>query len=162
MHRPRSRGEADASEYSVPRPALHLAKSVAFLSDHPGDRDRGKRGHHDGDARERRHVGSAGTDFKPGYEPADGATWATTGAWRGSGGAPSFKEADADAVLAQIGGVAAAAPEGRTGVTVVSNGRNWATNVTGSTNSWFVTGNWNLASGREFEDDEQRAGAAVC
>jgi putative ABC transport system permease protein len=80
----------------------------------------------------------------------------------GSGGAPSFKEADADAVLAQIGGVAAAAPEGRTGVTVVSNGRNWATNVTGSTNSWFVTGNWKLASGREFEDDEQRAGAAVC
>jgi putative ABC transport system permease protein len=80
----------------------------------------------------------------------------------GSGGAPSFKEADADAVVAQIGGVAAAAPEGRTGVTVVSNGRNWATNVTGSTNSWFVTGNWKLASGREFEDDEQRAGAAVC
>jgi putative ABC transport system permease protein len=80
----------------------------------------------------------------------------------GSGGAPSFKEADADAVLAQIGGVAAAAPEGRTGVTVVSNGRNWDTNVTGSTNSWFVTGNWKLASGREFEDDEQRAGAAVC
>ena len=54
------------------------------------------------------------------------------------------------------------APEGRTGVTVVGNGRNWATSVTGSTNAWFDTGNWKLAAGRMFEDDEQQAGAAVC
>ncbi len=45
---------------------------------------------------------------------------------------------------------------------MVANGRNWATSVTGSTNAWFDTGNWKLAAGREFEDDEQRAGAAVC
>ena len=80
----------------------------------------------------------------------------------GGGGAPSFKAADAEAVLAQIGGVAAVAPEGRAGVTVVGNGRNWATNVTGSSNRWFETGNWKLASGRVFEEDEQRAGAATC
>ena len=66
-------------------------------------------------------------------------------------GAPSFKEADAEAILAQIGGVAAVAPEGRAGVTVVGNGRNWATSVTGSTNAWFDTGNWKLASGRVFD-----------
>ena len=80
----------------------------------------------------------------------------------GGGGAPSFKEADAEAILAQLGGVAAAAPEGRAGVTVVANGRNWATSVTGSSNAWFDTGNWKLRSGRMFTDDEQRAGAAVC
>ena len=80
----------------------------------------------------------------------------------GGGGAPSFKEADAEAVLAQIGGVAAVAPEGRAGATVVANGRNWATNVTGSNNAWFDTGNWKLKSGRPFADDELRAGAAVC
>ncbi|MBC7702407.1 MAG: ABC transporter permease [Rhodoferax sp.] len=80
----------------------------------------------------------------------------------GGGGAPQFKEADAAAVLAQIGGVAAVAPEGRASVTVVGNGRNWATSVTGSTNAWFDTGNWKLASGRLFADDEQSAGAAVC
>jgi putative ABC transport system permease protein len=77
----------------------------------------------------------------------------------GAAGAPQFKEADASAVQAQIGGVAAVAPEGRAGATVVGNGRNWATSVTGSTNAWFQTG---LASGRFFEDDEQRAGSAVC
>ncbi len=80
----------------------------------------------------------------------------------GGGGAPSFKEADADAILAQIGGIQAVAPEGRIGVTVIANGRNWATNVSGSSNAWFVTGNWKLASGRIFTDAEQQAGAAVC
>ena len=80
----------------------------------------------------------------------------------GGGGAPSFKETDADAIMAQIGGVAAVAPEGRASVTVVGNGRNWSTSVTGSSNSWFATGNWKLRSGRQFEEDELRAGGAVC
>ena len=76
-----------------------------------------------------------------------------------------FTEADADAIAAEIGGVAAVAPQGTTSVTVVANGRNWATSVTGSTGStdaWFDTGNWKLASGRIFQADEERAGAAVC
>jgi putative ABC transport system permease protein len=80
----------------------------------------------------------------------------------GGGGVPHFTAADADAILSQIGGVAAVAPQGRAAVTVVANGRNWATTVTGSTNEWFITGNWKLASGRIFDADEQRAGAAVC
>jgi putative ABC transport system permease protein len=78
------------------------------------------------------------------------------------GGAPSFKEADADAILSQIGGVAAVAPEARAGATVIGNGRNWSTSVTGSNDTWFVTGNWKLASGREFTDEETQSGAAVC
>ncbi|MFB9241683.1 ABC transporter permease [Massilia antarctica] len=80
----------------------------------------------------------------------------------GAARAPQFKQADAQAILAQIGGVAAAAPEGRASVTVVGNGRNWATSVTGSSNAWFAIGNWNIAHGRLFEDEEQGAGAAVC
>ena len=71
---------------------------------------------------------------------------------------------DRNAVLGpvdpQIGGVAAVAPEARASVTVVANGRNWSTSVIGSTNSWFTIGNWKLASGRMFTDDEQTAGAA--
>jgi len=80
----------------------------------------------------------------------------------GGGGVPQFTEADAEAIQAQVGGIAAVAPQGRASVTVVANGRNWATSVTGSTNEWFETGNWKLKSGRIFEDDEQTAGAAVC
>ena len=77
-------------------------------------------------------------------------------------GPPQFKLADATAIEAQIGGVAMAAPEGRAAVTVVGNGRNWSTSVIGSTNDWFAIGNWKLAAGRLFADDEQTAGAAVC
>ncbi|MFZ1829533.1 MAG: ABC transporter permease [Candidatus Competibacteraceae bacterium] len=80
----------------------------------------------------------------------------------GGGSVPQFTEADANAIRAQIGGIAAVAPEGRASVTVVANGRNWATSIYGSSNDWFETGNWKLASGRLFEADEQRAGAAVC
>jgi len=80
----------------------------------------------------------------------------------GGGGVPQFSEADAEAVRDQIGGVAAVAPQGRANATVVANGRNWVTSVTGSSNDYFDTGNWKLAAGRLFAPDEQRAGAAVC
>jgi len=54
------------------------------------------------------------------------------------------------------------APQDRASVTVVGNGRNWLTSVTGSTNSWFDTGNWKIASGRIFAREEKLAGAAAC
>ncbi len=82
----------------------------------------------------------------------------------GSGGtsAPFFKDSDAEAIATQIGGVAAAAPQSRSSGTLVANGRNWASTITGSTNEWLSIGNWTLAQGREFSDAELRAGAAVC
>ncbi|MGP1693322.1 MAG: ABC transporter permease [Giesbergeria sp.] len=82
----------------------------------------------------------------------------------GSGGAsaPAFKDTDAEAIASQIGGVAAAAPESRSSGTLVANGRNWSSSITGSTNDWLTIGNWTLASGRLFTEAELRAGAAVC
>ena len=80
----------------------------------------------------------------------------------GSGGAAAFKDTDADAIASQIGGIAAVAPEARSSTTLVANGHNWSSSVLGSTNEWLKTGNWKLADGRIFSNDEQRAGAAVC
>jgi putative ABC transport system permease protein len=80
----------------------------------------------------------------------------------GGAGAPSFKESDVDAIGSQIAGLKAVAPEVRAGVTVIANGKNWATTVTGSTNAYFTTSNWTIASGRIFSDDELASGAAVC
>jgi putative ABC transport system permease protein len=80
----------------------------------------------------------------------------------GSGGAPSFKETDAEAIASQIGGIAAVAPEARTNATLVAYGLNWTRSIIGSTNNWLITGNWKLGDGREFSDAELRAGAAVC
>lgn len=80
----------------------------------------------------------------------------------GGAGTASFKEADAEAIASQIGGVQAVAPEGRASAVVVANGRNWSTSVTGSTNAWLRTNNWTLAAGRQFEEGELQAGSAVC
>jgi putative ABC transport system permease protein len=77
-------------------------------------------------------------------------------------GAPPFKESDVAAILSQIGGVKAVAPELRASVTVIANGRNWSTSITGTTKTYFQTNNWSLASGRVFEDSEEMAGSAVC
>ncbi len=80
----------------------------------------------------------------------------------GGGNAVAFKESDGEAIASQIGGVAAVAPEARSAATLVANGRNWSSSVIGSTNDWLITGNWKIKDGREFSDDEMRAGAAVC
>ncbi len=98
-------------------------------------------------------LGSNLLQIRPGQRLGPGANAA---------GAPPFRVADAAAIATQIGGVAAVAPEVRSGVTVVAEGRNWSTTVTGSTNGWFVTGNWLLADGRRFEERELEAGASVC
>ncbi len=80
----------------------------------------------------------------------------------GTASAPAFKESDADAIASQIGGVAAVAPEARTSTTVVANGRNWTSNIVGSSNAWLDVGNWQVGEGRVFSADELRAGSAVC
>jgi putative ABC transport system permease protein len=101
-------------------------------------------------------ITSLGTNLlmvRPGQRLGPGASGA---------GAPSFTVDDVQALRTQIGGVAAVAPEVRSGVTVVANGRNWATSVTGTTSDYFFTNNWSIAAGRGFEEGEERAGAAVC
>ena len=81
----------------------------------------------------------------------------------GSGGvSPAFQAADATALAQQAPGVQAVAPEARTGSVVVANGRNWSSSIIGSTNDWSLTNNWTIDDGRAFNDDEQRAGSAVC
>jgi putative ABC transport system permease protein len=80
----------------------------------------------------------------------------------GGGGSAPFKLADVQAIEGQVSGIAAVAPEVRAGVTVVAEGKNWATTVTGTTNAYFATNNWRLAAGRMFEPAEAEAGAPVC
>ena len=80
----------------------------------------------------------------------------------GSAGQEAFKEADAQALATQVGGLRAVAPAQTAGVTAVYGARNWTTRVTGSTNAYFETNNWTLADGRRFTDAEERSGAAVC
>ncbi|HAW44907.1 MAG TPA: multidrug ABC transporter substrate-binding protein [Sutterella sp.] len=80
----------------------------------------------------------------------------------GRAGAPAFKMADVEALGSQIAGVSAAAPQQSKAVTVIAEGRNWTTQITGTTNAYFEINNWGLSSGRYFEESELRAGSAVC
>ncbi|MHB1047313.1 MAG: ABC transporter permease [Thermoanaerobaculia bacterium] len=81
---------------------------------------------------------------------------------RDSAGAPSFGVDDGEAIASQIGSVAAVAPTAGSSVTVVYQAENWSTSVTGTTSAWFTIGSWTLASGRVFNDAEERSGRAVC
>jgi putative ABC transport system permease protein len=84
------------------------------------------------------------------------------GPGRDAAGAPNFRIEDAEAIAQQVTGVARVAPIVSRSVTVVAAARNWSTMVTGTTNDWFLTGNWRLASGRNFSEAEEKAGRAVC
>lgn len=80
----------------------------------------------------------------------------------GMGGAPQFKLEDVDAIANQIAGVVVAAPQRSRSMVVVAQGRNWTTQVVGSTNDYFILDNRNLSQGRFFEPQEEAAGSAVC
>lgn len=80
----------------------------------------------------------------------------------GMGGAPQFKLEDVDAIANQIAGVVVAAPQRSRSMVVVAQGRNWTTQVVGSTNDYFILDNRNLSQGRYFEPQEEAAGSAVC
>jgi putative ABC transport system permease protein len=80
----------------------------------------------------------------------------------GDSGAQAFKEADAQALAAQVPGIRAVAPSQGAGVIAVYGGRNWATRVTGTTTAYLETNNWRIASGRTFTEAEERSGASVC
>ena len=80
----------------------------------------------------------------------------------GAQGAPLFKMADVDAIRSEIPGLKAVAPVVNSNTTVVRGSKNWTTGVTGTTDEYFATANWNFAAGRSFEESEQRAGQSVC
>ncbi|WP_119292616.1 ABC transporter permease [Azohydromonas sediminis] len=84
------------------------------------------------------------------------------GPGRDAAGAPPFRQADAEAIAAQVPGVRSVAPQAATGAVAVYGARNWSTVVHGTTNAYFETNNWTLADGRTFEEAELRAGSAVC
>ena len=73
-----------------------------------------------------------------------------------------FEMADVEAISRQIDGLRAVAPRASSLAQAIFGNRNWQTSITGTTNAYFVAGNWTLADGRFFTAAEQRAGRSVC
>ena len=79
-----------------------------------------------------------------------------------SGSAKPFRRQDVDALARDVPSITSVAPVSSIGLSVISGAKNRSTTITGTTNEYFTSGNWRLASGRWFSDSELRSGAAVC
>ena len=73
-----------------------------------------------------------------------------------------FDLKDAKAISEQISGLAAVAPIASTNTQAIYGNTNWSTMVTGSTNAYLQVRDWQLKDGRQFTENELRAGKAVC
>jgi len=83
------------------------------------------------------------------------------GPGQSSGNVP-FKEGDVDAIMREVGSIAAVAPVSSQSVQAILGNQNWTTQVTGSDNNYFYITKRSVATGRQFSESELRAGAAVC
>jgi len=81
---------------------------------------------------------------------------------RSLGSSRPFEIRDADIMAQQVRSLRAVAPTSSTRSTAIFGNRNWQTMVTGTTNDYFVAGNWSLMDGRYFTASELRAGRSVC
>ena len=79
-----------------------------------------------------------------------------------SGSAKPFKQRDVDFLRRDVSSVGAVAPVSSQGMSAVAGNKNRSITVTGTTNEYFTSGGWLLASGRFFNDSELRSGSAVC
>ncbi|WP_419827371.1 ABC transporter permease [Sphingomonas sp.] len=81
---------------------------------------------------------------------------------RGDVAPAPFKQADADAIAGQVGGVTAVSPLVTTAAIAVRNVANWSTMVTGVGDAYLDIQSWQVVDGRRFTAAEEEAGKAVC
>jgi putative ABC transport system permease protein len=79
-----------------------------------------------------------------------------------SGSAKPFKQPDVEFLRRDVSSIGAVAPVSSQGMSAIVGNKNRSVTVTGTTNEYFTSGGWQLASGRFFNDSELRSGAAVC
>jgi putative ABC transport system permease protein len=78
----------------------------------------------------------------------------------GGGGWDSLTLDDANAI-AQIDGISAIAPSQRTRGQVIANGVNWNPQIEGVTPAYLIARDWQVASGRFFDETEERQARRV-
>lgn len=85
---------------------------------------------------------------------------------RGPGGggnpSPDFQNNDASAIIEQVNGIRLIAPTSSRSLTVQYLQSNLNTRITGTTADYLDIGNWEIASGRNFNEAEERAARPLC
>ncbi len=79
----------------------------------------------------------------------------------GAGSMPSITWDDLRAIQTQVPTVAAAAPVMRSNTPVVAEEQNWSTQVTGTTEDYFIVRNWSIARGAGITRSDVEARAKV-
>jgi putative ABC transport system permease protein len=80
----------------------------------------------------------------------------------GAGESRPFKMRDVNILRQELFGVKAVAPSSNKQIQAVFGAQNWTTTVTGTDNDFLVAQNWQIGSGRAFNEGEIRSGATVC
>jgi putative ABC transport system permease protein len=83
------------------------------------------------------------------------------GPGQASSAAP-FKEADAEAIDAEISDIAAVAPVTTQSLKAIAGNQNWSTTVVGTDNRYLRVTSRVIRAGRPFNDGELRGGTSVC
>ena len=68
---------------------------------------------------------------------------------------------DMNALIEELPAIVAIAPQVSLSTQVIANNNNWLSSVSGSTNNYFLMGNWSFDAGRGFEDEELNSGSRV-
>ena len=68
---------------------------------------------------------------------------------------------DMNALMEELPAIIAIAPQVSLSTQVIANNNNWLSSVSGSTNDYFLMGNWSFDAGRDFEDEELLSGSRV-
>jgi putative ABC transport system permease protein len=88
------------------------------------------------------------------------------GQMRGPGGSSttsqSFRADDAQAIVREIGSVAAVTPVSNKNLSAIYGSRNRSTTVSGTDGEYLKVRNWPIEAGRQFNESEVRSGKAVC
>ncbi|MDP0491075.1 MAG: ABC transporter permease, partial [Verrucomicrobiota bacterium JB023] len=83
------------------------------------------------------------------------------GPGRSSAGVPNFSEADANALASQVPGIKLVAPVSSTSTSAIYRDEARSGQVVGTTTDYFEISNWQLTSGRFFNEEDYQSGAAV-
>jgi putative ABC transport system permease protein len=79
----------------------------------------------------------------------------------GSGTRTTLHLDDVDSIVRNVPEAAAAAPYSQTNAQVVAGGANWFTSIGGTTPAWPTVGNWTMAQGAFFSDDDVKKAGKV-
>ncbi|OCL83972.1 ABC transporter permease [Arcobacter porcinus] len=84
------------------------------------------------------------------------------GALRDDNSAKPFKNEDIDAIKNSVANLKGVTAENSSMINVVFGNKSNSSSVVGTTNDYFVIKDWNVSSGRVFEESELASGKSVC